>query len=111
MCRSLWGKLLATRYKKKKETQLPLLKSQEPKQGVGSKSRVLCMSPAHSTTKGVGGPTSGHAPTLIPYKQPAHPTSGREQGKLLHVLSALCCSGGPNKALPEFLVWPLINFY
>ena len=87
--------------------QISISLREEPgaKAGVGSKSRVLCTSPEHSTTKGAGGPTSGHAPTLTPYKQPAHPTSGRERGKLLHV------SGGPNKALPEFLVWPLINFY
>lgn len=40
VCRSLWGRLQATRCKKKKETQLSLLKSQEPKQRAGSKSRV-----------------------------------------------------------------------
>ena len=27
------------------------------------------------------------------------------------ILSPSCCSRGPNKALFEFLVWPLINFY
>ena len=31
--------------------------------------------------------------------------------KELFVLPTPCCSGDPNKALPEFLVWPLINFY
>ena len=31
--------------------------------------------------------------------------------KELFVLAAPCCSRDPNKALPEFLVWSLINFY
>ena len=48
-----WGKLWTTRYKKTKKTQPALLKSWEQKQGVASKSRVLCMPPA-LTTKGVG---------------------------------------------------------
>ena len=36
--------------------QLPLLKSQEQKQGVRSKTRVLRMLPALNTTRGVGRP-------------------------------------------------------
>ena len=38
------------RYKETKKPQLPLLKSLEKKQGVGSKSWVLRMPPAHNTT-------------------------------------------------------------
>ena len=34
-----------------------------------------------------------------------------KQGNLLLVPTPLCCSGDPNKALPEFLVWSLIKFY
>ena len=47
-----WGKLWTTRYKKtkKKKTQLPLLKSQEQKQSVGTKSRVLRVPPVCNTT-------------------------------------------------------------
>ena len=50
-----WGKFWAKGYRKIKTTttknpnQLPLLKSQEHKLGVGSKSRTLSMRPAHST--------------------------------------------------------------
>ena len=51
-----WGKLWTIRYKETQKTQLLLLKSWEPKQGVGSKSKTLCMPPAHNTTKGVGKP-------------------------------------------------------
>ena len=35
---------------KDQKTQLPLLKSLEQKQGVGSKNRILCTPPAHTTT-------------------------------------------------------------
>ena len=51
-----WGKLWTTRDKKTKKTQLPLLRSQEKKQDAEIKSWVLCMSPEHNTTKGVGRP-------------------------------------------------------
>ena len=58
------------------------------------------------------GPTPGHTPTLTPYKEQARPSQGaNKQGNLLFVLTAHCCSRGPSKALPEFLVWTLINFY
>ena len=56
-------------------------------------------------------PTPGHTPTLTPYKERARPRAGSKQGNLLFVLTPCCCSGVPSKALPEFLVWPLINFY
>ena len=37
------------------------------------------------------------------------PTPKNKQGKLF--LASSCSSRCPNQALPEFLVWPLINFY
>ena len=52
-------KLWTTKYK----TQLPLLKSQQKKQGVGSKNRVLHMVPAHNITTAVGRPPK---PSLQP---------------------------------------------
>ena len=39
------------------------------------------------------------------------PPSGSQQGHLLLLLTPLCYSMNPNKALPEFLIWPLNNFY
>ncbi|KAM9042441.1 ferritin light chain-like [Megaptera novaeangliae] len=36
---------------------------------------------------------------------------GSEQGSLLSVFPPSCCSMNTNKALPQFLIWPLINFY
>ena len=39
------------------------------------------------------------------------PPSGSKQGNLLLVFAPSCCSASPNNALPEFLVWRLINFY
>ena len=70
------------------------------------------MPPALNTTKGEGRlpkPPLRPDPWTHPY--PAHPSSGSQQGNLLLVLAPPCCSRSPNKALPEFLVWLLINFY
>ena len=72
------------------------------------------MPPAHTTTKGVGrppkppsGPTPGSAFTLTPPKEPACPPWGvSKQGKLFLVSVLLGYSKGPNKALPEFPMWP-----
>ena len=86
----------------------------------GSKSRVLRMPPALNTTKG-GGQTISAAPLawLLDPPLPSPrirnqlppPWGASEQGNLLLVLAPLCCSKGPRKAVPEFLVWPLVNFY
>ena len=56
--------------------------------------------------------TPGHTPTLTPWKEPAYPpTLGSKQGDLLFVFHPFCSwSSNPSKALPEFLVWPLVNF-
>ena len=70
-CTPSWGKLWTTRDKKTKKTQLPLLRSQEKKQDVEIKSWVLCMSPEHNTTKGMGRPPK---PPLWPNHESA-PTS------------------------------------
>ena len=57
-------------------------------------------------------PTPGHTPTLTPCKDQASPSQwASEQGNLSFVLTPRCCSRGRNKALPEFLVWLLVNFY
>ena len=41
----------------------------------------------------------------------SHTIPGSKQGKLFLVFILLCCSRGPSKALPESLVWPLLNFH
>ena len=52
----------------------------------------------------------GHTPT--PCKEWAWPPEWvSAQGNSLLVLAPTCCSRGPSKALPEFLVWPLVDFY
>ena len=76
------------------------------------------MIPAHGTTRGwvdhfshPSGPTPGPAPTLDSFEGPTHPLLESKQGKLLLVFAASSCSPSPSKALPEFLIWLLINRY
>lgn len=122
MCAFTGGaKLWARRYNRPK-MQLLLLKSQEQKQGVRSKSRVLHRPPPHSTTKGVGKPPKPPLQLdpwthLLPsslYKDPAHPSLRERSFKGTYYISVLipsCSQISPNKALLEFFVWPLIDFY
>ena len=104
------GKLWTTRYKKTKKTQLPLLRSQEQKQGVGGKSRVLRTPPALSTTKGwtdhLSHPSAQPLDTALPSlrtKNQLLPTSGSEQGNLLLVLAPPAVAGAPVKPCLNFL--------
>ena len=53
VCISSWSKFCTKRYKK---TKNPTATSEEQKQGIGSKSRVLHMSPALNATRGMGNP-------------------------------------------------------
>ena len=71
--------------------------------GARSRNRVLRIHPAHSTIKRVGKPPKEPLqhdpwihPTLTPYKAPAHPCSGRDQGHLLLVFTLSCCSTSPS---------------
>ena len=47
-------------------------------------------------------------PVVITGKEPAHPSSGSEQGTC-HLFLPLCAPA-PNQVLCEFLIWPLISF-
>ena len=55
VCTRSWGKFWTRRYKDK-NSQLPFMKRQEQKLGVGSKSRVLCMPLILNIIRGVGKP-------------------------------------------------------
>ena len=112
------GQILRKKIQKDSKTELPPLKSREQKQGIRNKSRVLCMPAACTPLEGwaehlsrPSSPTPEYTPTLTPYKEPARPALGSEQGNLLLVFTPSCDCRGPNKALPEFLVWSLVNFY
>ena len=72
---------------------------------------------AHRATKGVSKPSQppsysspGPTPVILLFKEPVHPPSRSELGHLFLVLTP-SCSTSPHKALPEFLVGLLINFY
>ena len=49
------------------------------------------------------GLSPGHTPTFTSYKEQARET--------FFIFAPSCYSRGPSKALPEFLVWPLVNFW
>ena len=53
----------------------------------------------------------GHTSNVITYKKPVWAPTASEQGNVLLVLAPPCCSREPKKALPEFLVWFMINSY
>ena len=110
VCMSSWGKLWTTKYKKA-QTQLPLMRCQEQKQGTHAWS--LHTAPPRGWGDHLSHTSGSHRPTpiLTPFKEPGLSTSGSEQGNLLPVLAPLCYSRSPSKALPEFLVCSLINFY
>ena len=113
-CMHSWGKL----WTKNKKPNCHLWRA-------GSKNKVLgakagyCACPLHTTPPDgwanhlshPSSPTPGHTLTFTPYKEPAHTRSGSEQGNLLLVFAPFCTCRSPYKALPEFLVWPLVNFY
>ena len=90
-------------------------RGQEQKQGTSRP-------PPHSTTKGVGKPPKPPLQLdpwthLLPsslYKEPAHPSLRERSFKGTYYISVLipsCSQISPNKALLEFFVWPLIDFY
>ena len=79
----------------------------------GAKTRVLRMSPAHSTTKGWADhlshafcPTHRSAPTLTLFKEPA-----RSPRHLVLVFDLRWFCGSLEKDLSEILVSPLVSFY
>ena len=105
-----WGKWWTIRYKKDTNHFW----------GARSKSRVLRMIPAHSTTNGVGRPPKLHLmpdpldpPSPSPHlRNQLSPRHLREWARhMFLVFTPSCTRASPKKALPEFLVWSLINFY
>ena len=85
---------------------------------VGSKSSVLHVPPAHSTTKGVGKPPTPPlplipepAPALTAHREPASPWLGEQAREPITFFTPSHCYRDPSKALLEFLIWSLINFY
>ena len=90
-------------------------KSQNPTAGrCGSKSRVLSMIPVLSTANVASRLPKPPLPVNSPILHYPHqhtPYLRNQPTFLLHVFTPLCYSLSPNKTLPEFPVWPLVNFY
>ena len=120
-CMCSWGKFWTQKIQRDQKNPTATFEKAGAKTGcLEQKQGTACTWPLHTTSpKGwakllsqPSGPTPGHTPTLTPYKKQACPPQGvSNQGNLLFVLTAHCCSRGPSKALPKFLVWPLVNFY
>ena len=102
---------------KRPKTQLPLLRSWGQKQGTAHAPCTQCHQGVGKHLNHSSGPTTEPVPILrtCPYPPSikgtsSHTIPGSKQGKLFLVFTLLCCSRGPSKALPESLVWPLLNF-
>ena len=92
------------------------MKCLKQSQRVRSKSWVLYMqsTPCKEWAKHLShlsSQTPEHTPVLTPSKEQAcpPPQGAGKQGNLF-VLTPHCYSRGPNKALPNLLVWPPVNF-
>ena len=82
----------------------------------GAKAGYSSCAPALNFTKGwenhlnrLSNLTPGHTSILTPSKELPTLLSGSKQGNMLLVFSPFW--RGLNKALPEFLIWLLVNFY
>ena len=109
-----WGKFWTNDTKRPKN---PAAAFEEPRDKQGTAHSPLHTTSPKGWTNHLSHPfglTPGHTPTFTPYKEQAHPlTQGasKQRADLLCVLTPPCCSRVPSKGLPEFLVWPLIDFY
>ena len=107
-CICRWGKLWMTKYKK---TKTPTANSEGQKQGTANDSCThTCKGWANHLSYPLS-PSHWSGPALTSFKAPAYPPSENKQGHLFHVFPPLWYNVSPDKALPEFLVWPFINFY
>ena len=111
-CMFSWGKFWTKDTKRPKN---PTATFEEPGAKAGYCTCPLCTTPPKGWAKHLSHPsglTSGYTPTLTPYNEQARqrpPQGASKHGNLLFVLTPASFSRGPNKALPEFLVWPLTN--
>ena len=102
---------------KRDQEKYPTATFEEPRAKAGYCARPLHTTPPKGWAKHLShpsGPIPGRTATLTPYKEQAPAPS--PQGKASKGACCLfslppCCSRGPPKALPDFPVWPLINFY
>ena len=102
--------------KRPKNTQLSLLKIWEQKQGTAHAPKEGHTKPPKRWAKHLGHISSwtpGHTSSFTLYQKPCNPYSLLREG----AKEPISCShspllhSGPSKALPGFLVWPLVHFY
>ena len=123
------GQILDKRYKETKKPICHFLRAWNKKAESGAKAGYCTCPLARNTTEGVGRPPKPRlqprprdTPLPSPQVRNQLTTTSSEWGvgvereaskqeNLLIVLTRPCYSRDLNKALPEFLLWPLINFY
>ena len=121
-CKLQLGQILDKRYKETKKPNCHFWRVWSKSRGLGAKAGY-CTCPLHTTppkrwAKHLSHPSGRPLDTPLPsphirnkLASPPPARGASKRGKPLFVLTPPCCSRGPNNALPEFLVWPLINFF
>ena len=104
-----WGQIMDNEIQQRPKAQLPLLKSQEQKQGTVHAARTQRHQRHGQATQATPLDTPLPSPHTKDQLAPL-PQGATQQGNLLKLLTPLCHSRAPNKALPEFPVCPLISF-
>ena len=102
-CTRSWGKLWTTRYKK---TKHPAATSEEPGAKAGDRPYPLHTPPPKGWVDHLNHPSSPPPDAPLP-----SPHSRNKLAAPREMTKGTCCSTRSNKALPEFPVCPLINFY
>ena len=97
--------------KKEKNPWLPFLKSHEPWVSGAKACTQYHRVGAGRHLSHPSSLTSGHTPALSSNKEWAHTLSRSKQGGFLVFIFSCSRQKNPNRALPEFLVWSLVNFY
>ena len=126
VCLCSWGKFQTQKIQRNQKNQLPLFSNYHfwgpwSKNGGWGAKAGYCVRPLHTPPpkewanhlSQPSGETPGHTPPLSPYKEQACHPSGSKHRNMLLVLRPrpLPLQDPSEKALPEFPVWPRVNFY
>ena len=123
VCMHSWSEFWTKRYKDKKTPNCHFWRARSKETGVlGTKQGTAHVPTAKGWANHLShpsSPTPRHTPILNPYEEPANPTltltlhcpESQQRNKFLVFTPSCSWPRSPNKVLPEFLVWSLVNFY